>query len=598
MPLRRVSFCAIFALLVASWPAISAEIRLIAPALSAQDQERVRANSVLFAIEDAAQAIPQDLISAGQADYERLLSVLYDLGRFGSQISIRADGREVADLSALSAPVRVRQMVIRIIPGPPYRFGVASIAPLAFGSKVPDEFARRAPASIASIRSAVDTGINDWRDTGHAKVRVSDQSITVDHGIRVLNAQVTLDPGPKLRFGTMTVAGNTDVRTRRVVQIAGFPAGRVFSPDLVDAVQTRLRRTGTFSSAVLIEDTNPNSDNTLDFELQVAENLPRRVGFGGEISSQDGVTISGFWLHRNVLGDAGRLRFEGEVADIGGETSAEDLSLSVRYDRPATFNEDTDFYALTSLERLDEPNFKTRSLDLEIGIRRYATARREYTLGIGLETAKTEDAFGDRRYTLMKFPLGTTFDYRDDTLDAKSGYFANLGATPFYGLDGISSGLRLTADLRGYYSLGTDKKVTLAVRGQLGSVSGASLSNAPTDFLFYSGGGGTVRGQDFQSLGVDLPGDETAGGRAFLGLSGEIRAKTTENLSLVGFWDAGYIGREAFPDGSSGRWHSGAGIGARYNTGIGPIRLDLAVPVSGPGDMSGFQIYVGIGQAF
>ena len=66
----------------------------------------------------------------------------------------------------------------------------------------------------------------------------------------------------------------------------------------------------------------------------------------------------------------------------------------------------------------------------------------------------------------------------------------------------------------------------------------------------------------------------------------------------MGFADAGYIGRESFQNGSDGEWHSGAGLGLRYATGIGLIRVDLALPVTGPDDETGLQFYIGIWQAF
>lgn len=70
----------------------------------------------------------------------------------------------------------------------------------------------------------------------------------------------------------------------------------------------------------------------------------------------------------------------------------------------------------------------------------------------------------------------------------------------------------------------------------------------------------------------------------------------TERIGVVGFFDTGRIDVGTFFDGS-GDWHSGAGIGVRYDTGFGPIRLDVAAPVGGTtGD--GVQIYVGLGQAF
>ena len=138
--------------------------------------------------------------------------------------------------------------------------------------------------------------------------------------------------------------------------------------------------------------------------------------------------------------------------------------------------------------------------------------------------------------------------------------------------------------------------LTFAGRLQLGSLFGPSLADSPPFYRFFSGGGGTVRGQGYQSLALDV-GGKTTGGRRFLGPSGENRGDPTENLQLVGFADWGYVGAESFPD-FTGESHAGAGIGIRYKTGIGPIRLDLATPVSGDTDGSSIYIYIGIGQAF
>ncbi len=136
----------------------------------------------------------------------------------------------------------------------------------------------------------------------------------------------------------------------------------------------------------------------------------------------------------------------------------------------------------------------------------------------------------------------------------------------------------------------------LAGRLQWGSVIGSGLFQTHPDILFLSGGGGTVRGQPYQSLGIDLGPNSTIGGRSFLGTMLELRTNFTDTLGGVVFADAGYIGPDSFPDGS-GEWHAGAGIGVRYNTGIGPLRVDLAAPVRGDTG-EGLQLYIGIGQAF
>ncbi|MFG6592214.1 autotransporter assembly complex family protein [Sulfitobacter sp. 1A12157] len=547
--------------------------------------------------EDAEPATPQELVAAAQADYGRLLALLYDNGYFGPTLKITLDGVDAAAIPPVQPPRRIDRAVITVDPGPKFRFGAARIAPIAPGTELPEGFATGQTASLGVLKETVSAGVSGWRDVGHAKAALADQDLVAKHRLRQIDAALRLAPGPKLRFGALTVTGNQDVRTARLIEIAGLPEGEVFSPEELELATERLRRTGAFDAVSLIEADRIGPNDTLPITAQVTEAPKHRFGFGAELSSLEGLTLSTFWLHRNLLGGAERLRLSAEIEGIGGNSGGEDYTLSARFERPATFNEDTNFYALATLEQLDEVNYFSRQLDLEAGIERIANQNRTYSAGLGLRVAETEDAFGTNQYTLLTLPLGAEFDYRDKELDATEGYYIDANITPFVALSGSESGLRTYLDARYYRSFGTERPVTLAFRGQLGSVAGPDLSEAPADYLFYSGGGGTVRGQPYQSLGVDLPSGDTVGGRSFVGLSAEARVALTEKIGVVGFADAGYIGSEELYDGS-GTWHSGAGLGLRYATGIGPIRLDVAVPTSGPDVDEDFQVYIGIGQAF
>ena len=546
--------------------------------------------------QDNPDAPVQDIVSAAQSDYRTVTERLYAEGYFAATVNIRVNGREAATISQLDLPATVSSVQVDVQTGAPFRFGRVAIEPLAAGTTLPTGFATGEPASLSVMRAAVDASIEGWRQTGHAKAGVASQTVTANHANNRLQMQARIDPGPRLRFGTLAVSGDTAVRPERIRKIAGLPEGATFDPDEMASATRRLRRTGTFSAAILTEAENPKPDGTLPITAEVSDRLPRGFGVGGEVSSLEGVAVSAYWLHRNLMGGAERLRVDGEVSGIGGQSGGEDARLALRYDRPATFNADTDFFAEAEIERRNDTALDTTGGTLSAGIRRYASVNRTYDLAVGLRRARTDDAFGRRDYTMLTLPLGAVFDYRDAPLHAQSGWYANITLAPFVGLSGISNGVASYGDLRGYYSFGTTRPVTLAGRFQIGSLAGPSLSQAPADLLFFSGGGGTVRGQPFQSNAISLGGGLQSGGRSFLGLSAELRIGVTDDISTVLFADAGYIGAEMFPDGS-GTWHSGAGVGLRYDTGIGPLRFDVGLPLSGPGN-DGFQIYIGIGQAF
>ena len=539
----------------------------------------------------------QELLAAAQADYARLLAVMYDQGYFAAVIKITIDGVDASAIAPVAPPAQINRAVIAVAPGKKFSFARADIAPVAEGTELPEEFAVGETARLGVLKDTVAAGIEGWRDQGHAKAALESQKLTARVPDSTISATLLLDPGPRLRFGDLTVQGQSAVRTERILEIAGLPVGEVYSQEELDLSATRLRRTGAFSSVALLESDTIVPPDVLPITAQIADAPPRRFGFGAELSSLEGLTLSSYWLHRNLLGGAESLRVEGEVKGIGGNSGGTDYRLATRFERPATFNEDTNFYALAEIEQLDEVNFFSRQLDLEAGIERIASEERTYTLGVGLRTAETRDAFGENRYTLLTLPLSAEFDYRDNRLDAKDGYFAKASLTPFLAVAGSASGMRSFVDVRGYKTFGTERPVTFALRGQLGSVYGPDLSEAPADYLFYSGGGGSVRGQPYQTLGVDLGGGNTVGGRSFLGLSAEARVTVTDKIGVVAFADTGYIGEEEFYDGS-GTWHSGAGLGIRYATGIGPIRFDVAVPTSGPETDENFQVYIGIGQSF
>lgn len=536
---------------------------------------------------------PTALLAAAQADYARLLAVLYENGRFGGVIRIRVNGREAAEYSALSRLPEVREIQMQVDSGPLYRFGAAQVGPLPSNVSAPQDFRPGATASTQAIQEAGEAAVAAWRSVGHAKANVAQQNITARHRQTRIDAQLGVAPGPLLSFGPIAVRGNDDVRTARILKIAGLTEGRRFDPEELEKATRRLRRTGSFSSVVVEEADSIGPNATLPLTIGVTEAVPRRFGFGAEYSTVEGVRLSAFWLHRNFLGGAERFRVDGSVSGLGGETGGTDLSFGARYERPATPAADTDFFTELQFESLDEPDFKSDTSEFTLGFTRYASDRTTVSLGVGYLYSDTEDDFGTETIELLTLPFTGTHDRRDSELDPKEGFYLALEATPFLALAGTSDGAQLTLDARTYRST---ENLTFAGRAQLGALVGPSLEDSPAFYRFYSGGGGTVRGQDYQSLGVDVGGLST-GGRSLLALSGEIRADVSESLQLVAFADWGYVGSESFPD-FSGDSHAGAGFGVRYKTSVGPIRLDIAAPVAGDTDASNFYIYVGIGQAF
>lgn len=537
-----------------------------------------------------------DIVAAAQADYTTLLETLYAHGYYSAVISIKVDGTEAALIAPLDPPNTVNDVRVTVTPGKQFRFGTAKIAPLAHKSKPTDGFASGDVAKSTVIGTAVENALTEWRTTAHAKARIDAQHLLADHATARLDAEITLDPGPVVTFGAVNVAPGSTVKDRHIKRIAGLPEGARYSPEQMQKAADRLRRTGTFRSVVLTEAETLGPGDTLDIGIAVVDETPRRFGVGAELSTFEGLTLSGYWLHRNFAGQAGRFRIDGEISSIGGQTGGIDYTLSARFERPAVLGPDTKFYTQLSLEVLNEPTYTDRLATLDVGASRYFSDDLTGDLAIQLFHSKSTGAFGNQTFNLLAFPASVTLDRRSNKLDARSGYYLNAEATPFVGLKGEGTGTRFYADARGYHSLIAGGALVLAMRAQIGAVVGPALANTPPEYLFFSGGGGTVRGQPYQSLNVNLGGGLATGGQSFAALSTELRAKVSDSLSLVGFFDTGYVGPSSGFDGA-GETHSGAGIGARYDTVLGPLRFDVAGPLGG-NTGKGLQVYIGIGQAF
>lgn len=555
----------------------------------------IRDVSLVAAAKEEGRTGSRTILAAALADYGRIVDTLYAHGYYGGTVNILVNGREATAIPLLDVPAEISTVAIVVDRGPQFRFGRLRVEPLAPGTELPEGFRTGSKARSPAIRSAVTTAVDGWREQGHAKAGIGSQAVAAQHSDSTLSVDVGISPGPLVRLGDLVITSPSAVRAGRIQRIAGLPTGEVYTPEEIRLAAERLRRTGAFASVSLSEAEELNADASMDIEAALVDQKPRRFGFGAEISSLEGLTLSSFWLHRNLWGGAERLRFDVEVTNIGG-SSGIDYLAGVRLEIPAALGADTTAYFMAEYDLQDEPSYYSEAVTLGGGATWILNEQISAETGIAYSYSETRDSFGSRTFQVFSFPTSVTRDTRDDVLNPTTGTYAELEVTPFVGLEGSDTGTRVYSDLRGYRGFGEEEGIVVAGRLQFGAVLGSGLERTRPEYLFYSGGPGTVRGQPYQSLEVDLGNGDSSGGRGFLGLSAELRVAVSQSIGVVGFADAGYVNADS-SFGDTGDWHSGAGLGLRYQTGIGPIRFDVAAPVSGDtGD--GAQFYIGIGQAF
>jgi len=556
------------------------------------------------------------LLSRARNDYSRILAALYADGRYGGVINITIDGKEAAYIQpGTELPDHVA-IVITINSGPQYLFGRAAVHELAppasrRGDKVklPQNigYATGEVAKSGIIFEAEKLAVEGWRQQGYAKARIAGRNVVADHAERDVDSDIRVNQGRLAYLGNLTVR-NISRQPRMdsdyVAWMTGLYPGQRYDPDDIAKANRRLARLEVFRAAIIREADAIKPDGTLPISLIVQERPLRRVGAGAAYSTFDGAGFEAYWLHRNLFGYAERLRFDAKISQIGGNHQKSydpqnySYLLGATYIRPGVFTPDTDFIANLKGEREVLRHYTSTGVYLHTGFTHIFSDELSGRIYLNASKIKTkDDFFGNRNFTMVGFLGGLLYDSRDDKMDAHRGFYGELVAEPLYETKYRNFIARIVAEGRTYWAFDKRDQFVLASRVKVGSVMGADASEVPSNMLFFAGGGGSVRGYGYRNIGVRTRNRDIIGGRSLAEGSIEARAMVTQNIGVVGFVDAGIVGKDSSPD-----FHEkakiGVGLGGRYKTGLGPIRLDVAVPLNRAGGDPKIGFYIGIGQAF
>lgn len=437
-----------------------------------------------------------------------------------------------------------------------------------------------------------------WRQQGFAKARIGGRDVVADHATSTVDVTITVEPGRLAAFGDVSVTGTERMNPEFVRSQTGLTVGEEYDPDALARAQKRLDRLEVFRAARFEAAEAIGVDGLLPYTLIVQELPGARFGVGANYSSIDGLGIEGYHLWRNLFGQAERLRLDARVASIAYPLDTEqfDYFFGGTFTKPGVFTPDTDLVAAVSAERTIYPKYTETSAEGRVGLTHFFSDEITIEGGASLERSRFDDSFGTRDFTTAGLYTNATLDFRDDRVDATSGWYAQASLEPFYEFRFANAGARVTLEGRTYFGFGEEDPFVLAGRIKGGALVGPALSEISPDKLFFAGGGGSVRGYGYKSIGVDDGAGNVTGGRYLLEGSLEARARINESFGIVAFLDGGYVAADVFP--SIDDLRLGAGAGLRYYTGLGPLRLDAAIPLNKkPGDAE-YAVYVGIGQAF
>jgi translocation and assembly module TamA len=437
-------------------------------------------------------------------------------------------------------------------------------------------------------------------ELGYALAKVGDQQVTVDHQTHLASLVLPVEPGPVAQFGAIRVSGLPPFGSRHVATIARFRTGDRFERDKVDDLRRALIATGLVASAdVKLAPVPDSSVVDLDVALTPAPShtIAGELGYG----TGEGAKIEASWQDRNFVNPEGALTLRG----IAG-TREQLAGIEFRRNNFHARDHVLDFQLSASHTKFDA--YSARTIRFLGNLERQSNIiwRKTWTWGIGTEFLATDErgVFENpaeketKTFLIGALPLSLSYDGSDDLLNPTTGFRASVRFSPEISAKGGSFFYtRAQVDGSAYYPIGSS--TVLAGRVRFGSIFGADAPSIAPSRRFYSGGGGSVRGYGYQRVGPrDFEGDPV-GGKTLSEFALEARFRLNAfggNFGLVPFFDGGSLTNKVTP-GFNG-WQFGAGIGVRYYSSFGPIRIDVGTPLNRREGDSRIAVAVSLGQAF
>ncbi len=595
---------------------VSSRITLILPA----DAEAFPERSEFRARFEALSAIEQlsgqgedgvaQFAARARSDRKLLDKLLRTYGYFDASVVQEVASTEALENGAVEKP----SVRFRIRPGAQYLFGSIDLGDLQTAGS--DSEMLRGAFEIQSgdplyqdrIVSERNDLLNALSENGYPFAQVGDPDLIVDHEREEGDLNMPVSPGDKYVFGDIDSNLPRFLSSRHLQRISRFDPGDTYKQSKVEDLRHAILSTGLVSSVDVTprETRSPDEEAPGQVSLDVSlEKAPLRT-IAGEVGydTGEGIRAEVSWERRNLFPPEGNLRLRG-VAGTKEQLAGLTFQRNNFRERDQTFS--ADLYASVSHAGV----VRSRTLAMLTKLERRSTFlfQRPFQWGVGLSAQvsserfkQTSDLSGVSRntYYIAAVPMDVLYDASDDWLNPSAGYRVGLSLSPEYSkVQGGATTTYIKAQVDASYYQPINDRLGIAARTRFGSIQGASTEVIAPSRRLFAGGAGSVRGYGYQKIGPADSNGNPSGGRSLTEFSLEARAKTgllDDALDVAAFVDAGTVDASSTPTFSDMRY--GAGIGLRYQTDFGPIRVDVATPLNRRSGDHWIAIYIALGQAF
>ncbi|MCK4494257.1 MAG: outer membrane protein assembly factor [Methylococcales bacterium] len=447
------------------------------------------------------------------------------------------------------------------------------------------------PALTTDLLAAEEKLLRYAKNHSYAFAKLCPRKVVVNHDLKRVSLDLCLDAGHKITVGVVTFTGNKNVDTDFLKKLIQWQSGVLYDQKALNKQRLTLIDSRLFTIARLHLATQADENGHYPITFELTERLPRTISAGLRLTTDEELALLRLeWEHRNFWN-------KGENIDLALNISMIKSSFEASFRKPVFYRPENTFIIDSAITREDTDAFESLRAEISVIIEHQINQKKRINIGLAYRFSYvTENNKAPERFNLISIPVRFSWDFSDHFLEPSSGGRLWLDEEPFYD---IGSGARFHKQkIRYNHYLSLTKSNNLIVAGRiiLGNIWGAEIGDVPADLRYFAGGGDTVRGYSYQSLSPKDTDENKIGGLSLLALSFELRSWVTDNIGIVGFMDAGQAYTSVYQNFSDLR--IGAGLGLRYKTPIGALRLDLARALNKRPEDDEFQVYISIGHTF
>lgn len=447
------------------------------------------------------------------------------------------------------------------------------------------------PITTKEIISSKQDLLNVLKEKGFPLAEIEKDEILADFLSKTITINIYVKKGPLCNFGHLNIFGLEDIKPEYIYKKIAWKEEEKFSLKKIKETQKRITNTNLFSSVIIEHEDKLDDSNLLPMKIYLTKAKHQNISFGASYATVDGPGVLFGWTHRNI-------RHMGEILNIETDISKRGNLGAITYKKP-------DFYKLN--QALVLQGFAIREdITAYLSFTYGALAKLDnhinklyYSYGIRTEHINAIHSANDGRFQLLSLPVNLQYTTTKHLLNPLKGYTIIYTTIPFVSIcSNKSLFLKQRISFSIYLPLDNQKKLVLSTRIQLGSILGASIYKIPINKLFLGGSDDDLRGYKYKTVGPRNSQGDIIGGRSFIYFNLEPRFRISKTLGLVPFLDLGNVAIKKVPDFKT-RFRKSVGIGFRYFSFFGPLRLDVAFPLDKYKEYDAkYRFYVSIGQTF